>query len=758
LVLDVFASLEDEMIVVDGGTFEMGNANISDAAPHSVTLSGYKIGKYEVTQAMWKEVMGTLPGTAPTVGTGSGFNYPVYNAKYTEVQTFISKLNERTGKKYRLPTEAEWEFAARGGRLRKGYTYSGSHTVGAVAWYDGNATGQATSTGQAMTGSQPVGSKDGSEIGIYDPSGNELGIYDMSGNVWEWCSDWYDINYETNAQFNPKGPNGGSQRVIRGGAWNSNAATCRVANRSSADPADNNNGSAIGFRLAHPFDYVAEFESTMVAVAGGTFTMGSNDIPGATLHDVTVSPFRMGKFEVTQAQWLDIVGVAVSASAYDEGANLPVHDVSWDDVQRFIDSLYKKTGKRYRLPREAEWEYAARGGATNSGNAYSGSNTAGTVAWYDANSEGHVHLVGTKTANALGLYDMSGNVWEWCDDFWEAAYSSGSSAQNNPKGPTYGNVYDEHVMRGGSWDSADSACRVANRYKGAPNQYFDFAVGFRLVLDPIAELEANMVTVAGGTFTLGNSSYTWATPQKDVTLSKYQIGKFEITQAQWQAVMDMTGWPATAPSAGYGLGYDYPISYVSWDKAIAFIHALNVKTGLNYRLPTEAEWEYAAKGRQTGAPPLYIYSGSATANDVGWYEANSGDNRTTTNRKTHPVGTIANDALSQYHSQLLVEERAASHILTHKGANGLGIYDMSGNVYEWCSDWWSTSYPATPTTNPPGYTTQQGGYYHVSRGGAFMFDIRYTRVLERSSSYSYTDGPTASNYWQGFRVAITPEP
>ena len=217
-----------EMVYVEGGTFTMGATSeqgsdaYSDEKPaHSVTLSGYYIGKYEVTQKLWKAVMGSNPSRF------KGDNLPVERVSWNDVQEFLRKLNAMTGKNYRLPTEAEWEFAARGGNSSRGYKYSGSNSLGSVAWYYDNS-GDRT---------HAVGTK----------SPNELGIYDMSGNVLEWCQDWYG-SYSSSSQRNPKGPNSGSSRVLRGGSWFYSARYCRVSRRNCYTP-----GSRyydLGFRLA----------------------------------------------------------------------------------------------------------------------------------------------------------------------------------------------------------------------------------------------------------------------------------------------------------------------------------------------------------------------------------------------------------------------------------------------------------------------------------------------------------------------------
>ena len=207
-----------EMIAVEGGTFTMGATDeqasdaYSDEKPtHQVTLSSYYIGKTEVTQELWQAVMGSNPSGF------SGANLPVEKVSWEDCQIFIAILNELTGKYFRLPTEAEWEYAARGGSKSQGYKYSGSNTVDDVAWYPSNSSSK----------THPVATK----------APNELGIYDMSGNVLEWCSDWYSSSYySSSSQYNPTGPASGSRRVYRGGSWGSSARLCRVSYRDYNGP------------------------------------------------------------------------------------------------------------------------------------------------------------------------------------------------------------------------------------------------------------------------------------------------------------------------------------------------------------------------------------------------------------------------------------------------------------------------------------------------------------------------------------------
>jgi formylglycine-generating enzyme required for sulfatase activity len=215
----------------------------------------------------------------------------------------------------------------------------------------------------------------------------------------------------------------------------------------------------------------------MVMVEGGRFMMGSpaseiNHESDDVQHQVTLSSFQIGKYEVTQAQWKAIMG---SNPSHFKGDELPVERVRWDDVQEFIRKLSAKTGKQYRLPTEAEWEFAARGGNKSGGTKYSGSYNMDNVGWYDKNSGRKTHPVGRKSPNELGIYDMSGNVWEWCSD-WYGEYSS--SLQANPKGAISGLG---RVLRGGSWGDTAPYCRVASRNSSTPSSRFS-DYGFRLVL------------------------------------------------------------------------------------------------------------------------------------------------------------------------------------------------------------------------------------------------------------------------------------
>ena len=213
-----------QMVEVRGGCFRMGGtseqgheAEDNEIPTHNVTLNSYYIGRTEVTQELWQAVMGSNPSNF------KGSSKPVECVSWNDCKSFISKLNSITGKKFRMPTEAEWEFAARGGTKSKGYKYSGSNTLDNVAWYTDLYRHIHDSSYSSQT--HEVGTK----------SSNELGIFDMSGNVYEWCSDWYG-DYSNRAQTNPTGPNSGSYRVSRGGSWNGSAKGCRLSYRNHCAP------------------------------------------------------------------------------------------------------------------------------------------------------------------------------------------------------------------------------------------------------------------------------------------------------------------------------------------------------------------------------------------------------------------------------------------------------------------------------------------------------------------------------------------
>jgi formylglycine-generating enzyme required for sulfatase activity len=847
-----------QFMQIQPGEFSMGCSTgdaecYGDESPaHRVRITrGFQIGQYEVTQDQWQAVMGASPSWF------QGATLPVEMVSWDDVQEFLGRLNARNdGFRYRLPTEAEWEYAARAGTTGR---YAGAGALGDVAWYSGNST-------------RPVGQK----------RPNAWGLHDMLGNVYEWCQDWYG-SYSSNAADNPTGPASGSFRVLRGGSWLFITGLTRVSYRDRSVPGERQ--GSIGFRCVReaaasscagpaittqpagqtiaagstadltvtasgsaPLSYqwyegVKGTTSKPVGTNSVTFgtpsltaaatywvrvtnacgqadsaaaTVSVTTSAGATIEFAQVPPgefmmgcspgdgecqsvenpahrvritrgFQIGKYEVTQQQWQAVMGSNPSRS---QGATLPLEQVSWDDVQGFLRRLNARNdGFLYRLPTEAEWEYAARAGTTDK---YAGASALGDVAWFSGNSGSQTRPVGQKRPNAWGLYDMLGNVWEWCQDWYGTSYYP-TSPQADPAGPSSG---QNRVFRGGSWGVAAAVARVSGRgwtepgdrgagigfrcvremavsacagpailaqpagqtiatgstadisvtasgsaplsyqwYEGvkgittkpvgtnsatlrtpaltAPATYWvrvtnpcgqaDSAVAAVSVATSIGPSGMQFVQIQPGEFTMGCSPddgecYNDESPAHRVRITKaFQIGKYEVTQEQWQAAM------GSNPSRFQDT--TLPVETVSWDDVQEFLRRLNSGgDGYLYRLPTEAEWEYAARAGTTGR-----YAGAGTLDEAAWYSGNS----------TRPVG--------------------------QKQPNAWGVYDMLGNVWEWCQDWYDAAsyYPSSQQADPTG---PAAGAYRILRGGSWVFVAGTARV-----SYRNRDLPGYRNNNAGFR-------
>ena len=470
---------------------------------------------------------------------------------------------------------------------------------------------------------------------------------------------------------------------------------------------------------------------------------------------IITKPYFMGKYEVTQEKWEAVMGNNPSSN---KGAKFPVTDVSWDDCQDFIKKLNSMTDGGYRLPTEAEWEYACRAGTTTK---YSyGDN----LTENDANTNGgSIKAVGSYRPNAFGLYDMHGNVWEWCNDLY-GPYPLGSAT--NPKGPKGG---AERVLRGGAFINFAQESSSSYRYRNTA--YFrSFLYGFRLartadiktaeilvpkpdpatatpepvnlLVAPFTEAKAkeaqkevakslhkeveekadlgkgvklDLVLIPAGKFIMG-SPVTESGRGKDETQHSvkitrtFYIGKYVVTQEQWEAVMG-TGFLMFGGNPSYYKGPKLPVTNVSWNDCQEFIKKLNDKTKGGYRLPTEAEWEYACRAGTTTA---YSFGDEITSED-----ANYGD--------------------------CIIDKPV--EVGSYK-ANAFGLYEMHGNVWEWCEDW-KADYPVGSATDPRGPAM---GTYRVLRGGSFV-------VIESKarSSYRHNNSPTGKYLSRvGFRLARDP--
>lgn len=587
-----------EMIFICGGEFTMGctDRNFScaeDETPaHEVILNSFLLSKTETTvEAFSKFIRETgyktdaeKRGSSNVLGVDGNIDkrgvnwkydargmlrseydkqHPVIHVSWNDAVAYCNWLSEKDGLQkayiingnnikcdfkangYRLPTEAEWEFASQGGNQSQDFKFSGSNNLKEVAWskYDKDV-GLTTM-----------------EVGIKLP--NELGLYDMSGNVYEWCWDWYGC-YLPSKQIDPQGPEEGKFRILKGGSWGNEEKESMLFRRGGREP--NQSTGFNGFRVAKgvevskrviklvtfPADaelildgyrvqdrnsiftgigkhslavkkkgymnQILDIEVTpdseaftillneipavdiasyeMVYVEGGSFRMGfgsealggkADEIP---LHQVNLNGFLIGKYEVTQDLWEKVMRDNPSKFL---NPKKPVNQISWEDAILFCNKIsaleglkkaYNLSGNNvtcdftangYRLPTEAEWEYAARGGNQSRKFIYGGSSDYDAVAWHYGNSGGQPSEVGLKQPNEIGLYDMNGNVWEWCWD-WYGSYKFLDST--NPKGPAEG---DSRILRGGSYATKSEDCRNTARGKDYKTGFSSSQHGLRLV-------------------------------------------------------------------------------------------------------------------------------------------------------------------------------------------------------------------------------------------------------------------------------------
>jgi formylglycine-generating enzyme required for sulfatase activity len=660
-----------------------------------------------VTQAQWRALMGNNPSQF------KGNDLPVEMISWEEAGSFCKKLTDRAkaagtlpaGSEYRLPTEAEWEYACRAGSATA-YSFGDSEAaLGEYAWHQRNS-GKTT---------HPVGEK----------KPNAWGLYDMHGNVWEWCWDWYG-DYPADKVINPAGAMTGTGRVRRGGCLDNIAGYCRAAFR-TGDVSGYRDGR-LGFRVAlapalrqaaaapaagSQDDLVVDLGGgvTMpfVLIRSGSFQMGSEkgDANEKPVRQVTISkPFYMGKYEVTQEQWSVVMGDNPSIF---KGAKNPVENVSWEDCQKFAAKLQEKVpGQSFSLPTEAEWEYACRAGSATEYGFGDIAPALGEYAWHNGNSGDKTHPVGAKKPNAWGLYDMHGNVWEWCAD------RSGSYLNAewlNPVGPAGG---DNRVMRGGYWGGNAGSCRSAFRFKDLTGARTS-TTGFRLttpwpketiVVDLGGGVTMPFVLIQSGCFMMGSEKgKDNEKPVRQVTITKpFYMGKYEVTQEQWERVMGGN------PSAFKGA--KHPVEQVSWNDCQKFAAKLQEKLpGQTFRLPTEAEWEYACRA---GTTTEYSFGDAETAlGGYAWYKDNSGG-------ATHPVGLMK--------------------------PNAWGLYDMHGSVWELCADW-HDAYPGTAESDPQGPPT---GKKRAARGGSWGGDAGSCRSALRTFGFSHDIGNCT-----GFRLVKT---
>ena len=988
-----------QLIPISEGSFIMGctpgqnPCDDTDNVEHSVTLDAFYLSPYEVTQGQYTAIIGNNPSNnsgcnncpVENITWYDAINYcnllseqanvtPVYYADASLLTVFTGSTGtvywhtEEAG--YRLPTEAEWEYAARSAGTDD-FAYAGSNVATDVAAFN-------------LPTSQ--------EVGIYTP--NSLGLYDMSGNISELVWDTY-ADYSSETVCNPLGPKPDILRVLRGGHYQSDN-TAVLAKRATLNI--NTASNTAGFRICSNTDIISQTVDCVVNLTtpidgasdvsavtdieweasddatgylislgtspGGTDLLNETDIENTLIyqhtecfpenttiyvnitayndtgnamacpefsftifdrdhtapdgmvyvpcgvfeqgctaeqspcdtdeepaHNVRIDGFFIGEYEVTQLEWEQTVTDYTPTYTSGESDSHAAYNVSWYDVMTYlnrksssqsltpvyytdagfinvfdmligdgntyVDVFQNPEANGFRLPTEAEWEYAARGGEDNANQTtYSGSNSIDAVGHYQSNSSLVIHAVGEKTPNALGLYDMSGNVWELCQDWYNETYYNELSPYTG--NPIYTLTGTERIARGGSAFSPANLTRIANRDFVAPGVRSN-QIGFRVIKTPlnVGELvcvpalvspvngatevpvttniewqaapnatgyrislgttpngteivnnqdlgdilsynpdgclpsnttiyinitpyndngdatgctefsfttadtdpvpPAGYVYVPCGSFEMGCTDEQNASGQCDadespvhtVTIDGFFMSQYEVTQAEWAALV-----PDYTPNYTAGEGGTNPVYGVSWYDAVTYTNRLSIQEGFTpvyyfdesytmvfdslvgnpniyvdiywnasangYRLPTEAEWEYAARG---GGGTQSLYSGSDTADAVAWYGNTSGNS----GGETHPVG--------------------------EKQANALGLYDMSGNVWECCWDRYDNDYyDGGSVSNPTGPT---GGSYRIRRGGSWASTASLLRVASRHYSlYPGFPGFRVNDF--GFRLSRTP--
>ena len=560
----------------------------------------------------------------------------------------------------------------------------------------------------------------------------------------------------------------------------------------------------------------------MVLIPAGEFMMGSKESAEATAaffnknyggdvvkadffedehpqHRVRVTkPFYLGKYLVTQEQWQEVMGSNPSwfsptgggkdKVAGEDTRRFPVEKISWDDCQQFLRRLNAKLGTqdgKFVLPTETQWEYACRAGTTTRYCFGDDDSKLSDHAWNNKKTDGPV---GEKKPNIWGLYDMHGNVWEWCQDWYEDGYYARSS-MDDPTGPAAGSV---RVIRGGSWCGPATSCRSACRLMGRPGDRSS-DIGFRVSRVPAEVAEPTPATpkqitnsigmkltlVPSGEFLMGSKESAEATvaffnkyygedfleaddfkhehPQHRVRITRpFYLGTYHVTLGQFRQFVAETqyrtdaekeeepgawGWNSPHKEFGFHPKYswrnpgfeqadEHPVVCVSWNDAAAFCKWLGKKDGKIYRLPTEAEWEYACRAGTTTR-----YS--------------SGDDPETLAQ----VGNVADAAFeAKFRNTKFGIKASDGFVYTAPVGkfkpNAFGLYDMHGNAWQWCADWYAAEYYATsPADDPSG---PDSGADRVLRGGSWCGRTDCARSAGRDG-----DDPVYRSFNSGFRVART---
>lgn len=479
---------------VEGGDYSMEYMYDDQVTTVTGTLSDFYICPVEVTNKLWNDVMGWRPEGQ----SNNGDSYPVSNVNYYDIVReggFLDKLNAMcadqlpSGKRFALPSEAQWEYAARGGQKSMGYPYAGSNTIGDVAWYADNSDGT----------THPVGLK----------QPNELGLYDMTGNVWEWTRDnfVYFDKLPLNQGHNFVCTAANNYRVNRGGSYGTKQTGLETSYHTWLGMHQAYINRGLRLVLVDDFDEEKLVVPTQpdkllsIAVSNGTvgYYLPMVEVKGGSYELVyerdgqqkTVSgmlfDFYICQTETMNYIWETVMGSKPQGQTEGEGL-YPVTMINYEDITKgggFLDKLNTMcadqlpAGMEFALATEAEWHYAANGGRKSQGYLYAGSNTLSDVAWYADNGEQAAHFVASRQPNELGVYDLSGNVWEYCNDWYADLEDIPVSQGTDYAGPLSGNVI---VGCGGCFDSEPYTCRYSYHGREIEHNGRNATVGFRIVL------------------------------------------------------------------------------------------------------------------------------------------------------------------------------------------------------------------------------------------------------------------------------------
>ena len=815
-----------EMIIVPAGSFIMGSPDdeverrANEGPQRLVAIERFALGKTSVTVEQWNRC--AADGGCPFSIESSSqerSQHPATNISWLDAQQYVQWLSVKTGLHYRLPSEAEYEYATRAGTTTRFYT--GDCITTDDANFFGPDPAKGCPVGDYIVDTTPVKS--------YPP--NPWGLYDMVGNTQDWVEDCWNENY-IDAPSDGKAWVDGQCHLaaLKGGAWHIEGRFLRSANRNN-DPKDRR-FYAVGFRVARSLDQGAFRDCpecpTMVSIPAGSFIQGSPaDEPQSRpeerpLRQVNVPEFAIGQTAVTFAQWDACVadGGCTSSPVDNEWGrgNQPVIFVNWHDAQEYVAWLTNKTGYEYRLPSESEWEYAARAGSQ--GRFSDGDCITTDHANFDGEAppdgctpgiyRGRTLAVGTFPANPFGLYDAHGNVWEWVQDCWREDYEGA---------PTDGSAWaagdcDMAVLRGGSWADGGAWARSAARSRYGLSGTWN-AVGFRVAralhgsstnyvvtasvsmgegfITPQAQVVPEggtarfkvsavgdgwsvssvtgdsckpidlgggvwkavdirarctvsasfefssefsdcsdcpqMVVIPIGTFLMGSPPSEPQRehnegPQREVTVGSFALGKYPVTFAEWDACVADGGCTHSPDDRQWGRGQQ-PVMNINWYDAQEYVDWLSNVTGQQYRLPSEAEWEYAVRSGTTG-------------------RFNTGDCITTEQANFRGIESPGYPGPASGCPEGVFRERP-----TPVGAfspNEFGLHDMHGNVREWVEDCWNSDYSGAPSD---GQAWKEGDCSHaVRRGGSRFFGGVYARSAAR-----HPDPKEVRNTDFGFRVA-----